>query len=134
APVVRLVQLIIGEAVELRASDIHIEPFEDRVRVRYRIDGNSIERDNPPKRWLGAILSRIKVLSKIDIAERRRPQDGRIKIQAGGKELDLRVSVLPTNHGQSVVMRLLDKDNIRVGVRQLGLSEQDFVGLKNFFG
>jgi type IV pilus assembly protein PilB len=126
APIVKLVQLIITEAVQLRASDIHVEPFEDRVRIRYRIDGVLVERDSPPKRLLGALLSRIKILSKMDIAERRRPQDGRIKITAGSKELDLRVSVLPTNHGQSCVMRLLDKDNIRVGVRQLGLSESDF--------
>jgi type IV pilus assembly protein PilB len=126
APIVRLVHLIISEAVQLRASDIHVEPFEDRVRVRYRIDGVLMERDSPPRRLLGAILSRIKILAKIDIAERRRPQDGRIKVTVGEKELDLRVSVLPTNHGQSVVMRLLDKDNIKVGVRQLGLSENDF--------
>jgi type IV pilus assembly protein PilB len=129
--VVRLVQLIITEAVQLRASDIHIEPFENRVRVRYRIDGRLVERDNPPRRLLGAILSRIKVLSKLDIAERRRPQDGRIKITADGKDYDLRVSVLPTNHGQSIVMRILDKDNIRVGIRQLGLSEGDFRNFKN---
>lgn len=126
APIVRLVHLVITEAVQLRASDIHIEPFEDRVRIRYRIDGVLQERDSPPRRLLGAILSRIKILAKIDIAERRRPQDGRIKVTVGEKELDLRVSVLPTNHGQSIVMRLLDKDNIRVGVRQLGLSEADF--------
>ncbi|HZZ78059.1 MAG TPA: ATPase, T2SS/T4P/T4SS family [Gemmataceae bacterium] len=126
APIVRLVQLIISEAVQLRASDIHVEPFEDRVRVRYRIDGVLVERDAAPRRLLGAILSRIKILGKIDIAERRRPQDGRIKVTVGEKELDLRVSVLPTNHGQSVVMRILDKDSIRVGLRQLGLSEDDF--------
>jgi type IV pilus assembly protein PilB len=131
APVVKLVNLIITEAVQLRASDIHIEPFEDRVRIRYRIDGRLVERDNPPRRLLGAILSRIKILSKLDIAERRRPQDGRIKLTADGKDYDLRVSVLPTNHGQSVVMRILDKDNIRVGIRQLGLSENDFRQFKN---
>jgi type IV pilus assembly protein PilB len=131
APVVKLVNLIITEAVQLRASDIHVEPFEDRVRIRYRIDGRLVERDNPPRRLLGAILSRIKILSKLDIAERRRPQDGRIKLTADGKDYDLRVSVLPTNHGQSVVMRILDKDNIRVGIRQLGLSENDFRQFKN---
>ena len=125
APVVKLVNLIITEAVALRASDIHIEPFEDRVRIRYRIDGRLVERDNPPRRLLGAILSRIKILSKLDIAERRRPQDGRIKLTADGKDYDLRVSVMPTNHGQTVVMRILDKDNIRVGIRQLGLSDAD---------
>ena len=131
APVAKLCNLIITEAVQLRASDIHIEPFEDRIRIRYRIDGRLVERDNPPRRLLGAILSRIKILSKLDIAERRRPQDGRIKLTADGKDYDLRVSVLPTNHGQSVVMRILDKDNIRVGIRQLGLSENDFRQFKN---
>jgi type IV pilus assembly protein PilB len=126
APIVRLVQMIISEAVQLRASDIHIEPFEDRVRVRYRIDGVLVERDSPPRRLLGAMLSRLKIMARMDIAERRRPQDGRIKVTSNNKELDLRVSVLPTNHGQSVVMRILDKENIQVGVRQLGLSERNF--------
>jgi len=131
APVVRLIQLMITEAVQLRASDIHLEPFEKTVRIRYRIDGILVERDSPPRRLLSALLSRIKILAKMDIAERRRTQDGRIKITAGGKELDLRVSMLPTSHGQSCVMRLLDKDNIRVGVRQLGLSERDFKIFRN---
>ncbi len=131
APVVRLVHMMITEAVQLRASDIHIEPFEDRIRIRYRIDGMCVERDSPPRRLLGAILSRVKILSKLDIAERRRTQDGRIKINIGEKELDLRVSVIPTNHGQSVVMRILDKDNIRVGIRQLGFSEEDFQRVKD---
>ena len=131
APVVKLVNLIITEAVQLRASDIHIEPFEDRVRIRYRIDGRLVERDNPPRRLLGAMLSRFKILSKLDIAERRRPQDGRIKLSVDGNDYDLRVSVLPTNHGQSIVMRVLNKDNIKVGIRQLGLAEQDFRIFKN---
>jgi type IV pilus assembly protein PilB len=132
APVVKLVNLIITEAVSLKASDIHIEPFEDEIRVRYRIDGRLVVRDSAPRRLLGAILSRIKILARLDIAERRRPQDGRIKITTqDGKDFDLRVSVLPTNHGQSVVMRLLDKDNIKVGIRQLGLSENDFRQFKN---
>ena len=130
APIVRLVQLLITEAVQLRASDIHIEPFEDRIRIRYRIDGMLIERDSPPKRLLGAILSRIKILSRLDIAERRRTQDGRIKVTVGEKELDLRVSVIPTNHGQSVVMRILDKESIKVGLRQLGFSEVDFLKVR----
>ena len=95
APVVKLVNLIITEAVTLRASDIHIEPFEDRVRIRYRIDGRLVERDNPPRRLLGAILSRIKILSKLDIAERRRPQDGRIKLTADGKDCLLYTSPSP---------------------------------------
>ena len=127
APIVRLVHYLISEAVQLRASDIHIEPFEDRIRVRYRIDGSLVERDNIPKRMHASVMSRIKILSTLDIAERRRTQDGRIKITAGGKELDLRVSVIPTNHGQSVVMRLLDKDNIRIGLRQLGFSDEDYI-------
>lgn len=126
APIVRLVQLMINEAVQLRASDIHVEPFEDRVRIRYRIDGVMVERDSPPKRLLGAILSRLKILAKLDIAERRRTQDGRIKVNVGEKDLDLRVSVIPTSHGQSVVMRLLDKDSIKVGLRQLGFSDEDY--------
>jgi type IV pilus assembly protein PilB len=130
APVVRLVHLIITEAVQLRASDIHIEPFEDRIRVRYRIDGVLVERDSPPRRLLGAILSRIKILSRLDIAERRRPQDGRIKVTIGEKELDLRVSILPSHHGQAVVMRILDKDNIRIGLRQLGFSDEDYQRFK----
>jgi type IV pilus assembly protein PilB len=131
APIVRLTHLLISEAVQLRASDIHIEPFEDRIRIRYRIDGILVERDSPPRRLLGALLSRIKILARMDIAERRRPQDGRIKITVGDKQLDLRVSILPTKHGQSAVMRLLDKDNIKVGVRQLGLSEEAFRHFKN---
>ena len=131
APIVRLVQLIITEAVQLRASDIHIEPFEDRIRVRYRIDGVMVERDSPPRRLLGAMLSRIKILAKLDIAERRRTQDGRIKVTVGEKELDLRVSVIPTNHGQSVVVGILGKDSIKVGLKQLGFSQSDFQRLNN---
>jgi len=131
APVVRLVQLLISEAVQLRASDIHVEPFENRIRIRYRIDGMLMERDSPPRRLLAAITSRIKILAKMDIAERRRPQDGRIKVTVGEKELDLRVSILPTNHGQATVLRILDKDNIKIGVRQLGLSEGNYKKFQN---
>lgn len=131
APIVRLVNLMITEAVQLRASDIHVEPFEDRVRIRYRIDGVLHERDVLPRRQLAAVISRIKILAQIDIAERRRPQDGRIKVTVGDKELDLRVSIIPTNHGQSSVMRLLDKDSIKVGVRQLGFSEENFRTFQN---
>jgi type IV pilus assembly protein PilB len=126
APVIRLVHLIIQEAVNMRASDIHIEPFADRVRIRYRIDGVCMERDSPPRRLLGSIVSRIKIMGSMDIAEKRRPQDGRIKIFVAGKDIDLRVSVLPTNHGQSVVMRILDRDNIKVGLRDLGFGEEDW--------
>ncbi len=131
APIVRLVHLIISEAVQLRASDIHIEPFEDRIRIRYRIDGVLVERDSPPRRLLGAILSRIKILSKLDIAERRRTQDGRIKVTVNDKELDLRVSIIPSVHGQSCVMRILDKDSIKVGLRQLGFADDDYQKIRN---
>ncbi|AGA30538.1 GspE/PulE family protein [Singulisphaera acidiphila] len=126
APVIRLVHLIIQEAVNMRASDIHIEPFADRVRIRYRIDGVCMERDSPPRRLLGSIVSRIKIMGSMDIAEKRRPQDGRIKMHAAGKDIDLRVSVLPTSHGQSVVMRILDRENIKVGLRDLGFGEEDW--------
>ncbi len=126
APVVKLVNLIIQEAVSLRASDIHIEPFADRVRVRYRIDGVLVERDSPPRRLLAPMLSRIKIMGKMDIAEKRRPQDGRIKMTVSGKHFDLRVSILPTNHGQSAVMRILDRGNIQLNIRDLGFGDQDY--------
>jgi type IV pilus assembly protein PilB len=126
APVVKLVNLMIQEAISLRASDIHVEPFADRVRVRYRIDGVLVERDSPPRRLLAPLVSRIKIMATIDIAEKRRPQDGRIKLTSGGKHFDLRVSVLPTVHGQSVVMRILDRGNISVSIRDLGFGENDY--------
>jgi type IV pilus assembly protein PilB len=126
APIVKLVNLIIQEAVNLRSSDIHIEPFADRVRVRYRIDGVLVERDSPPRRLLGAMISRIKIMGSIDIAEKRRPQDGRIKMQVSGKDIDFRVSVLPTNHGQSIVLRILNKESIMVSIRELGFGEEDY--------
>ncbi|QDU41369.1 Type II/IV secretion system protein [Maioricimonas rarisocia] len=131
SPIVRLVNLVISEAVNMRASDIHIEPFEDRVRIRYRIDGVLIERDSPPRRLLGALTSRLKVMGRIDIAEKRRPQDGRIKTRVGGRDFDLRVSVLPTNHGQGVVLRILDRDNIKIGIRNLGFSEENYRTFQN---
>lgn len=131
APVIRLVNLLISEAARSRASDIHIEPFADRVRVRYRIDGVCVERDSIPKKLHGAVLSRLKIMSQIDIAEKRRPQDGRIKMIAADKEIDLRVSVLPTNHGQSVVMRILDRDNIKVGLRDIGFADDDYKRFNN---
>ncbi|HEY2155321.1 MAG TPA: GspE/PulE family protein, partial [Isosphaeraceae bacterium] len=126
APIIKLVHLVIQEAVTSRASDIHIEPFADRVRIRYRIDGVLMERDSPPRRLLASIVSRIKIMGSIDIAEKRRPQDGRIKITVAGKDIDLRVSILPTSHGQSVVMRILDRDNIKVGLRDLGFGDDDW--------
>ena len=131
APIIRLANLIISEAVRERASDIHIEPFEDRVRIRYRIDGVLLERDSPPKRLLGALISRFKIMGRMDIAEKRRPQDGRIKTRAGTKEFDLRVSILPTNHGQAVVMRILDRDNIKIGIRNLGFSDDNYRTFQN---
>ncbi|HET6424890.1 MAG TPA: ATPase, T2SS/T4P/T4SS family [Planctomycetaceae bacterium] len=126
APIVKLVNLIMNEAVTMRASDIHIEPFEDKIRVRYRIDGVLVERDSPPKRLLSALISRIKIMGRMDITEKRRPQDGRIKTRITGRDFDLRVSILPTNHGQAVVMRILDRDNIKVGIRNLGFGEENY--------
>ncbi|MBV8677706.1 MAG: type II/IV secretion system protein [Planctomycetaceae bacterium] len=126
APVIKLVHLIIQEAIAMRASDIHIEPFADRIRIRYRIDGVLMERDSPPRRLLGSIISRLKIMGSMDIAEKRRPQDGRIKIFAAGKDVDLRVSILPTNYGQSVVMRILDRDTIKIGLKDLGFGDEDY--------
>jgi type IV pilus assembly protein PilB len=131
APIIRLANLIISEAVQMRASDIHIEPFEDRIRIRYRIDGSLIERDSPPKRLLAALLSRFKIMASMDISEKRRCQDGRIKTRMGTKEFDLRVSIIPTNHGQAVVMRILDRDNIKIGIRNLGFSEDNYRSFQN---
>ena len=109
APVIRLVNAMIAQAVEKRASDIHIEPFEKEFRVRYRIDGVLVNQDPPPRELKAAIISRVKLMAKLNIAERRLPQDGRIKIKMLGREVDLRVSTLPTLYGESVVMRLLDR-------------------------
>jgi type IV pilus assembly protein PilB len=131
APVVRLVNLIIQEAVSLRASDIHVEPFPDRVRVRYRIDGILVERDSPPRRLLAPMLSRIKIMGGIDIAEKRRPQDGRIKLNLNSKHYDLRVSILPTTNGQSAVMRILDRGNIQVSIKELGFAADDYQRFQN---
>ena len=131
APIVRLVNLIISEAVSMRASDIHIEPFESRVRIRYRIDGVLVERDSPPRRLLAALVSRLKIMANMDIAEKRRCQDGRIKTRANGKEFDLRVSILPSVHGQAVVMRILDRDSIKIGIRNLGFSEENYRKFQN---
>jgi type IV pilus assembly protein PilB len=126
APVVKLCNLIIQEAVSLRASDIHIEPFADRIRIRYRIDGVLVERDSPPRRLLAPMLSRLKIMGSIDIAEKRRPQDGRIKMSVNNKHYDLRVSLLPTNMGQSCVMRILDRGSIQVSIKDLGFAEDDY--------
>lgn len=131
APVVRLGNLMVQEAVQQRASDIHVEPFGDRVRVRYRIDGVLVERDSIPRRLQSALISRLKIMSSIDIAEKRRPQDGRIKINIAGKHYDLRVSVLPSVHGQSIVMRILDRSNIQVSIKDLGFAEEDYLRFQN---
>jgi type IV pilus assembly protein PilB len=127
APVVKLCNLIVQEAVTQRASDIHIEPFGDRVRVRYRIDGILVERDQVPRRLFASMTSRFKIMASIDISEKRRPQDGRIKVNIGGRHYDLRVSLLPTVHGQSTVMRILDRGNIQVSIRDLGFGEDDYI-------
>jgi general secretion pathway protein E len=120
APVIRLVNLIMQRAVEGRASDIHIEPFENRLKVRYRIDGVLQEVEAPPAKSTAAVISRIKIMAKLNIAERRLPQDGRIMHRVQGKELDLRVSTVPTSHGESVVMRILDRESVVLDFDSLG--------------
>ena len=120
APVIRLVSLVITNALEQRASDIHIEPFEDRLVVRYRIDGVLHEVESPPKRMSAPVISRVKIMANLDIAERRLPQDGRIRLRIQGKEIDLRVSTVPTMHGESVVMRILDKGGVALDWEKLG--------------
>ncbi len=120
APVIRLVNLIMQRAVESRASDIHIEPFENRLKVRYRVDGVLQEVEAPPAKSTAAVISRVKIMAKLNIAERRLPQDGRIMHRVQGKELDLRVSTVPTSHGESVVMRILDRESIVLDFDSLG--------------
>jgi general secretion pathway protein E len=120
APVIKMVNLIMQRAIETRASDIHIEPFEQTLKVRLRIDGVLQEIDAPPVKSTAAVISRIKIMAKLNIAERRLPQDGRIKVQMLGKELDLRVSTIPTMYGESLVIRLLDKDNTVLDFAALG--------------
>jgi general secretion pathway protein E len=125
-PVIRLVNLIITHAIERRASDIHFEPYEDHFRVRYRIDGVLLDVEAPPKRLQAAIISRIKIMAKLNIAERRLPQDGRIMLRVKGKEIDFRVSSVPTIHGESMVLRILDKGSMVLEVEQLGFHEDTF--------
>lgn len=125
APVIRLVNLIISRAVEMRASDIHIEPFERVLKVRYRVDGVLKEMESPPVNLAPAVISRIKIISKLDIAEKRVPQDGRLKMRILGKEIDFRISTVPTLYGESVVLRLLDKESISlISMSNLGLSQK----------
>jgi len=124
APVIRLVNLVIQRAVEARASDIHIEPFENRLKVRYRIDGVLEEVESPPASSTAAVISRVKIMAKLNIAERRLPQDGRIMLRVQGKELDLRVSTVPTSYGESVVMRILDRESVVLDFHKLGFTDQ----------
>ena len=122
APVVRMVSLLIDEAVASQASDIHVEPFEDRLRIRYRIDGILYDRESPPRRLQAALTSRIKLMAEMNIAERRLPQDGRIRVTAGERRVDIRVSTVPTVHGESLVMRLLDRSSVFLPFNRLGFS------------
>ncbi len=123
APVIRLVNIIMQRAVESRASDIHIEPFENHLKVRYRVDGVLQEVESPPASSAAAVISRIKIMAHLNIAERRLPQDGRIMHRVQGKELDLRVSTIPTAHGESVVMRILDRESIVLNFSELGFNQ-----------
>jgi len=125
APIIKLVSLVIMEAFKHRASDIHLEPMEKRFRVRYRIDGVLHEVDSPPKRLQSAIISRVKIMAGMNIAEKRIPQDGRIQVNIQGRELDLRVSTVPSVHGETVVMRILDKQNLALGLPKLGFFSDD---------
>jgi len=125
APIIKYVHMVISEALKRRASDIHMEPLEKRFRVRYRIDGVLHEVENPPKRLQPSIVSRIKLMSNVSIAEKRVPQDGRINIKVGAKVIDLRVSTLPTAFGESIVMRILDKEGLNLGLPELGFFSDD---------
>jgi type IV pilus assembly protein PilB len=124
APVIQLVNMIIQDAIRMRASDIHIEPYEKTLRLRYRVDGALQEAKNPPKKFQNAIISRVKIMSELDIAERRLPQDGRFKLVASGKNIDFRVSTCPVAHGEKVVIRLLDSSNLMLNLTDLGMSRE----------
>lgn len=126
APVIRLINGLIHEAMKRRASDIHIDPFEDYLSIRYRIDGDLVEMLKPPRKLAAPIVSRIKVMSRLDIAEKRLPQDGRISLSAGGKSVDVRVATLPTRYGERVVLRLLDTKNALLDLRELGMDAETY--------
>ena len=126
APVIRLVNQIMTGAMSNRASDIHVEPFEEHLTIRYRIDGVMQEQDSPAPQLTPAIISRIKLMARLNIAERRLPQDGRIQLRAQGKEIDMRVSTVPTMYGESIVMRILDKKSIKLDLETLGFSDENF--------
>jgi len=130
APVIKLANLILVQAIKDRASDIHLEPFEKQVRLRYRIDGVLADATPPPKQMQLALASRIKIMSNLDIAERRLPQDGRMRVRVGGKDYDLRVSILPTVHGEKIVLRVLDKSNLSASLDKLGLDGDTFQQVK----
>jgi type IV pilus assembly protein PilB len=130
-PVIKLVNLMLMQAIKDRASDIHIEPFEKLLRLRYRVDGVLYDSSAPPKLLQQALTSRIKIMSNLDIAERRLPQDGRFRIRLAGREVDLRVSLLPTVHGEKIVMRVLDKGNLSAGIEKLGMDADDLQRFKN---
>lgn len=135
APIIRLVYQTLTEAFRLRASDIHIEPLETSVRIRYRLDGKLIHVDTHPKKLLPAIIARLKVMSgSMSIAEKRLPQDGRIQLKMGDKEIDLRVSVVPSNHGESIVMRILDKTALLLGLPELGFFSDDQAQFEKLLG
>src|SRR5207253_174063 len=123
APVVKIVNLILVQALKEKASDIHIEPFEKQIKLRYRIDGNLVEATPPPKALQMPIASRIKILAGLDIAERRLPQDGRFRIRVSGKEVDLRISILPTVYGEKIVIRILDKGALSGSIATMGMDE-----------
>src|SRR6185369_13134354 len=124
APVVRLVNLLVENAISSEASDIHIEPFEDTLRIRYRIDGVLYEQEAPPRRLQAAVTSRIKIMAEMNIAERRLPQDGRIRVTLHGRRVDIRVSTIPTVHGESIVMRLLDRTTVFLPLEKLGFGAE----------
>ncbi|MDE1171825.1 MAG: GspE/PulE family protein [Verrucomicrobium sp.] len=134
APIIQMVNEIILEAHRLRASDIHLEPLEKRLRLRYRIDGVLQEMKDPPKKLQASLVSRLKIMSRMSIAERRLPQDGRIEIQGGGRRVDLRVSTIPTPHGESVVMRILDKSSLTLGLPELGFLSDDQAVMERLLG
>ncbi|MFH1420047.1 MAG: ATPase, T2SS/T4P/T4SS family [Planctomycetota bacterium] len=126
APIIKLINMMIAEAVRTRSSDIHVEPMGDRVRVRYRIDGVCLERENIPKRLQSAVTTRLKIMSGIDISEKRVPQDGRIKLRVSGSDVDFRVSCCPGVHGESIVLRILRPESANVGIQQLGFEPVDY--------
>ncbi len=130
APVIKLANLVVLQAIKDRASDVHLEPFEKSIRLRYRIDGVLIDATPPPKQMQLALVSRFKIMSNLDIAERRLPQDGRMRVKVSGKDFDLRVSILPTVHGEKIVLRVLDKSNLSASLDKLGLDESTFKQFK----